>query len=149
MEAPENGDGLVLLAMVSHELRTPLATVRGSGSTLLDESSAIHPSEVREFHRIIFEQTDRMRALIADLPDVARIETGTLPVSPEPTDLAVLTDEAGNAFRIGGYRYNLGIDIPPEPPWVMADKSRIVQVLGNLLSNAAKHSRESSTTKVQ
>ena len=91
------------LAMVSHELRTPLATVRGSVSALLDEFSGMHPAEVRQFHRIIFEQTDRMRALIADLLDVARIATGALSVSPGPTDVAVLTAEAGNAFRIGGH----------------------------------------------
>ena len=136
------------LAMVSHELRAPLATVRGSVSTLLDEFSNMHPAEVRQFHRIIFEQTDRMRALIADLLDVARIETGTLPVSPEPTDLATLTGEAGNIFRIGGHKHNLRIDIPQDLPWVMADRLRIVQVLGNLLTNAARHSPESSTIRV-
>ena len=136
------------LAMVSHELRTPLATVRGSVSALLDEFSDMHPAEMRQFHRIILEQTDRMRALIADLLDVARIETGTLPVSPQPTDLAVLLGEAANAFRIGGYRHNLRIDIPQDLPWVMGDKSRIVQVLGNLLANAARHSPESSTISV-
>ena len=136
------------LAMVSHELRTPLATVRGSVSALLDEFSEMHPAEMRQFHRIILEQTDRMRALIADLLDVARIETGTLPVSPQPTDLAVLVGEAGNAFRIGGHRHNLKIDVPPDLPWVMGDKSRIVQVLGNLLTNAARHSPESSSISV-
>ena len=136
------------LAMVSHELRTPLATVRGSVSALLDEFADMHPAEVRQFHRIIFEQTDRMRAMITDLLDVARIATGTLPVSPEPTDLAVLTGEAGNAFRIGGHRHDLRIDIPIDLPWVMADRSRIVQVLGNLLTNAARHSPESSTIRV-
>ena len=136
------------LAMVSHELRTPLATVRGSVSALLDEPSGLHPAEMRQFHRIIFEQTDRMRALIADLLDVARIETGALSVSPAPTDLAVLAGEAGNAFRIGGHRHNLSIDIPPDLPWVMGDRSRIVQVLGNLLINAARHSPLSSTIMV-
>ena len=136
------------LAMVSHELRTPLATVRGSVSTLLDEFSEMHPAEVRQFHRIIFEQTDRMRALIADLLDVARIETGNLPVSPEPTDLAVLTGEASSAFRIGGNRHSLRIEVPPDLPWVMADRSRIVQVLGNLLTNAARNSPGSSIIRV-
>ena len=136
------------LAMVSHELRTPLATVRGSVSALLDEFSDMHPAEMRQFHSIILEQTDRMRALIADLLDVARIETGILPVSPQPTDVAVLIGEAGNAFRIGGHRHNLNIDIPPDLPWVMGDKSRIIQVLGNLLSNAARHSPVSSTIRV-
>ena len=136
------------LGMVSHELRTPLATVRGSVSALLDDFSDMHPAEVRQFHRIIFEQTDRMRELIADLLDVARIATGTLSVSPGPTDVAVLTDEVGSAFRIAGHSQNLRIDIPRDLPWVMADRSRIVQVLGNLLANAARHSPESSTIRV-
>ena len=136
------------LAMVSHELRTPLATVRGSVSALLDEFSGMHPAEVRQFHRIIFEQTDRMRALIADLLDVARLATGILSITPGPTDVAVLTAEAGNSFRIGGHGHNLRIDIPPDLPWVMVDRSRIVQVLGNLLTNAARHSPESSTIRV-
>ena len=133
------------LGMVSHELRTPLATVRGSVSTLLDKSADLHPTEIRQFHRIIWEQTDRMRALIADLLDVAHIETGTLPVSPEPTDLAVLADEVGNSFRLGGYRHRLHIETPDDLPWVMADRARMVQVLGNLLTNAARHSPESTT----
>ena len=136
------------LATVSHELRTPLATVRGSITALLDEFSEMHPAEMRQFHSIILEQTDRMRALIADLLDVARIETGTLPVSPQPTDLAALIGEAGNAFRISGHRHNLRIDIPSDLPWVMVDKSRIVQVLGNLLANAVRHSPEWSTIRV-
>ena len=136
------------LGMVSHELRTPLATVKGSVSALLDEFSDMHPAEMRQFHSIILEQTDRMRALIADLLDVAHIETGTLPVVPQPTDLTVVIGEAANTFRIGGHRHNLRIDMPRDLPWVMGDKSRIVQVLGNLLANAARHSPASSTISV-
>ena len=60
------------------------------------------------------------------------------------TDLAVLAGEAGNAFRIGGYGHSLRMDIPSDLPWVMADRSRVVQVLGSLLANAARHSPESS-----
>ena len=136
------------LAMVSHELRTPLATVRGSVSTLLDRFSKMQPAEVRQFHRIILEQSGRMSALIADLLDVARIETGTLPVALEPTDLAVLTGEASSTFRISGNRHNLRVEIPSDLPWVMADRSRIVQVLDNLLTNAARHAPETSTIRV-
>ena len=64
--------------------------------------SLLYPAEMRQFHRIIFEQTDRMSALIADLLDVARIETGTLPFSLEPTDLAALTSEAGSSNKKAG-----------------------------------------------
>ena len=136
------------LAMVSHELRTPLTSIRGSATALLDDSSALHPAEMRQFHRIILEQTDRMRGLIADLLDVARIESGALSVSPEPTDLAVLAGEAGSAFRAGGHRHTLRVELPPGLPWVMADRTRLVQVLGNLLANAARQSPESSAIRV-
>ena len=136
------------LAMVSHELRTPLATVKGSVTNLLDQSTALDPGEVRQFHRIIDHQIDRMRELTSDLLDVARIETGTLPVDPQPVDLAVLVDQARNAFANGGGRHTLTFDLPPDLPWVTADRMRIVQVLGNLLSNAARHSPETSAIRV-
>ena len=74
---------------------------------------------------------------------MARIETGTLPVNPEPSDAASLVDEAKSAFLSGGEGSNLRIDLPPDLPPVMADRRRIVQVLGNLLSNAARHSQGS------
>ena len=103
---------------------------------------------MRQFHRIIEREASRMRGLISDLLDVARIETGTLPVAPGPAEVAVLVDEARNAFLSAGGGNQLLIDLPQDLPWVMADRRRIVQVLGNLLSNAAAHSPESSSIRV-
>ena len=136
------------LAMVSHELRTPLTSVKGSITTLLDPPSPLNPAEMKQFHRIIDSQVDRMHVLISDLLDVARIETGTLAVSPEPTDVALLAGEARNGFRSGGGRHDIGLDLARDLPWVMADRLRMMQVLGNLLTNAAKHSPESSAILV-
>ena len=136
------------LAMVSHELRAPLTSIKGSAATVLGSATDMDPAVVRQFFRIIEEQADHMHALVADLLDVARIETGTLPVSPEPAEVAALVDRARKAFISVGGRNNLIIDVGPDLPLVMADKQRIVQVLGNLLSNAAKHSSESSVTRV-
>ena len=136
------------LAMVSHELRAPLTSVKGSIITLLNPSSPLNPAEILQFHRIIDSQTDQMRELIADLLDVARIDTGTLSVAPEPTDLAILVAEAREAFQSGGGQHTLLIDLPPELPLVMADRLRMVQVLNNLLFNAARHSQETSPIRV-
>ena len=136
------------LGMVSHELRTPLTSVKGSVTTLLDPSAALNPAETLQFHRIIDAQTDRMRKLISDLLDAASIETGTLSVVPTPVELAALVDEARNAFLSGGGRHTLHIDLAPDLPWVVADRLRIVQVLGNLLSNAARHSPEDSAIRL-
>ena len=136
------------LAMVSHELRTPLTSVKGAVASMLDPSQGLNLTETTQYLRVIDSQADRMRRLISDLLDVARIETGTLAVSPEPTDLALLVSEARNSFRSGGGRHNVQIDVAQDLPWVMADRLRMVQVLGNLLTNAARHSPESSPIQV-
>ena len=128
------------LGMVSHELRAPLTSIRGSADTLMDAQDSLDPAEMRQFHRIIREQADQMQGLITDLLDVARIDAGTLAVAPESSDVAVLVDRARNTFLSGGSRHDIRLDLPPDLPWVMADRRRIVQVLGNLLSNAARHS---------
>ena len=136
------------LGMVSHELRTPLTSIRGSATTMLDATSDLDPAEMRQFLRIIVEQADSMRDLIGDLLDVARIETGTLPVSPEPANLLTLVDRARNIFLLSGGKNRLEIHLSPDLPLVMVDRRRIVQVIGNLLSNAARNSPASSPIRV-
>ena len=136
------------LAMVSHELRMPLTSIRGAASALLESAADLDPAEMRQFHRIIVDRADHMRELIGDLLDVARIETGTLAVDPEPVEVAVLMDRARNAFTSTGDKNDLAINVAPGLPPVMADRRRIVQVIGNLLSNASRHSPESSVIKV-
>ena len=136
------------LAMVSHELRAPLTSVKGSVATLLGAPAPLNPAEMRQFHQIIDSQVDRMHLLISDLLDVARIETGALAVSPGATDVAMLIGEARNAFHAGGGRHDIEIELAKDLPWVMADRARMVQVLGNLLSNAARNSPESSPIRV-
>ncbi len=137
------------LGMVSHELRTPLTSITGSASTVLDSAKDLDPAVVRQFFRIIKDQAEHMNDLVSDLLDVARIETGTLPVGPEPAEVAVLVDRARNGFTNAGGKNILAIDVEPDLPLVMADRRRIVQVLGNLLSNAARHSPESSVIRLR
>ena len=137
-----------VLGMVSHELRAPLTSIRGSATTILDASAELDPAELRQFLRLIVEQADSMRDLIGHLLDVARIETGTLAVTPEPVETALLVDRAKHTFLSGGGRNNLDIDLPLDLPLVMADRRRIAQVISNLLSNAARHSSTSSDISV-
>ena len=136
------------LAMVSHELRAPLTSIKGSAATVLGSTADLDPAVVRQFLRIIEDQADHMNDLVADLLDVARIETGTLPVSPEPAEAAVLVDRARSAFSSAGGRNHLEIDVAPDLPLVLADRRRIGQVLVNLLSNAARHSPPPSAIRV-
>ena len=136
------------LGMVSHELRAPLTSIKGSADTLLDSWQDLDRAEMREFFRLIVEQTDHMRHLVADLLDAGRIDTGRLSISPEPSQVSGLVDRARNTFLSGGGRHTILIDLPRDVPRVMADRGRIVQVLNNLLSNAARSSPESSPIRV-
>ena len=136
------------LGVVSHELRTPLASIKGSATTLKTSANSLDPAEMELFFQIIDRQADQMSDLITNLLDMARIESGTLSVSPEPSDAAALVDRARNSFLSGGGRDNIHIDIEPDLPPVMADRRRIVQVIGNLLSNASQHSPESSAIRL-
>ena len=136
------------LAMASHELRAPLTSIKGSTATVLESPTDLDPAVIRQFFRIIGEQADHMHNLVSDLLDVACIETGTLAVSPEPAEAAGLVERARIAFTTAGDRNNLAIDIEPDVPLVLADRRRVVQVLGNLLTNAARHSSESSIIRV-
>ena len=136
------------LALVSHELRTPLAAVKGSITTLLEAEGELDPAETAQFFRIIRDQSDQMRFLIGDLLDVARIETGTLPVDPEPADMHMLVEEARSRFRAGHDRNPCEVEMADDLPLVMADRRRIIQVLSNLLVNAASYSPEGSPIAV-
>ena len=136
------------LGIVGHELRSPLVSIKGSTATVLGASPAPDPAEMLQFFRVIDDQADRMRGLIGELLDHGRIVTGTLSVSPEPVDVASLVDQARTTFVSGAGRHALDIDLPEDLPRVMADRARIVQVLGNLLSNAARYSPESSPIRI-
>ena len=137
------------LGMVSHELRAPLTSIKGAAATVLRASRIFGPAEVAQFFRIIDEQADRMDNLIGDLLDAGRIETGTLSVAPEPSDVAALVDQARGTFVSGGWRHTVRIDLPPGLPRVMADRQRLVQVLNNLLANTARHSPESAPIRIE
>ena len=136
------------LGLVSHELREPLVAIKGSAVTLLEEAPTLDPAEMREFHRLIVEQADHMRGLIGDLLDAGRIEAGMLSVTPEPSEAAGLVERARTTFLGGGARHEVLVDLPPDLPQVMADRRRVVQVLNNLLSNAARNAPESTDIRV-
>ncbi len=136
------------LGLVSHELRTPLAAIKGSTATVLGASPALDPVELHQFFRVVDEQADHMRGLIGDLLDAGRIEAGTLSVSPLPTDVKELVERARNAFLNGGAAHTVLVDLPEDLPRVVADGPRIVQVLNNLLANAARHSPTSLPIRV-
>ncbi len=136
------------VAMVSHELRTPLSSIKGSTASVLGASRTPDAAEMLQFFRVIDEQADRMLTLIGDLLDQGRIESGALSIFPEAADVAGLIDDAWRTLLGSGGKHALRVDLPVDLPSVMVDRGRIVQVLGNLFSNAARHAPEASPIRV-
>ena len=136
------------LGMVSHEMRFPLISIKGSTSTVLSTRPTPNLAEILQIIRIIDEQADHMRGVISDLLDAGHITTGTLSVSPESEDLAGMVEQARSTFLSGGARHAVHIDLPRDLPRMMADRQRIVQVINNLLANAARYSPESAPIQI-
>ena len=136
------------LGLVSHELRAPLMAIKGSASTALGSAPAPSRAELMQFFRIVEGQADHMHRLVGNLLDAGRIDAGTLSVDPEPTPVDALVDAARGTFAAGGARHPLRIDLPDDLPPVLADRERIAQVIGNLLSNAARHSPETEPISI-
>ena len=134
--------------MVSHELRAPLAAIKGFSATVLGSSTPFDFAEIRQYFGIIDEQADRLRELINSLLDITRIEAGMLSVTPQPTAVIALVDEAKNTFLRTGGRNAIEVEVSLGLPLINGDRLRILQVLNNLLSNASKFSPESSTIMV-
>jgi signal transduction histidine kinase len=131
------------VSTVSHELRTPLTTIRSLSESLLDgltDGGGIRLELQEQFLGIIVQESQRLSRMISQLLDLARIEAGKMEWRPEPFDLAEETAQVAQANR--ALFDSRGIDLVAgssgdEVP-VVADRDRVIQVLTNLLSNAAK-----------
>ena len=136
------------MGMVSHELRSPLVAIKGAAAMVLGASREFDMEELIQFFRIVDEQANLMDALVGDLLDAGRIAAGTLPVMPESAEFAVLAEQARSAFQNAGGRQTVVVNLPTDLPRVMVDGRRIVQVLNNLLANAARHSPPDSQIRL-
>ena len=126
------------LAMLAHELRNPLAPI-ASGAQLLGQDS-LDPARTRQISAIIARQARHMAGLVDDLLDVSRVTRGLVALSKARIDINEVVLEAleqvGEPLR--QKRHHLATTLLPAPAWVMGDRKRLVQVVGNLLHNAVK-----------
>jgi PAS domain S-box-containing protein len=128
------------LAMLAHELRNPLAPVRTAAQVL--KLSAPAAPCVQQMSDIIVRQVEHMTKIVDDLLDVSRVTRGLIHLSNTSVDLREVIGAAVEQCRpmIESHRHRLSLDVPNEPMRVRGDDVRLVQIVGNLLSNAAKYS---------
>lgn len=138
-----------LIANVSHDLRTPLTMIKAYSEMIRDLSG--DNKEKREEHlKVIIDETDRLTTLVNDMMDISKIESGLLVLNKENFDMCTLVKEIVARFSLANESSDLNLvtDIPKEA-YVKADKSKIQQVLYNLISNAINHSGDSKEIKVK
>ncbi len=127
------------LAILGHELRNPLAPIRVA-IAILQRHGPDDPMLVR-MRDLIDRQVQHMTRLINDLLDVSRITQGKINLKPEPVDVGVIARQAveTNLPVINTRGHQIVVSVPDEPLRVNGDTVRLTQVIGNLVSNAAKY----------
>ncbi|WGF88293.1 response regulator [Marinivivus vitaminiproducens] len=138
------------ISTVSHELRTPLTSIRGALGLLAGPAGAGLAAQSRQLIEIARRNAERLIALVNDILDIERIESGRLDMSLQPAALRPMIDEAiganGGYAREHGVTIRLATSVPDVT--VMVDSNRILQVMANLLSNAAKFAPKDSVIEV-
>jgi PAS domain S-box-containing protein len=135
------------VAAVSHELRTPLTSIYGFAETLLRQDVLFGEEERRTFLGYIASESERLTAIVDQLLNVARLDTGDLQVEPELIDVgSVVSEVVGTVETTNGHRFEL--DLPEEPLAAEADRDKVRQVFNILVENALKYSPRGGTVTV-
>lgn len=137
------------VANVSHELRTPVSSIKGYAETLLDGAMEDKGS-CREFISIIYQDSNRLAALIDDLLDLSKIESGKMNIVLSPLDIRPVLDRSLRVLEqlIKTKGLTVSVDAPSDLPKVLADDKRLAQVFLNLLDNAVKYTPEGGFIRV-
>jgi len=139
------------VSMVAHELKLPMTSIKGY-SDLIVKGAAGPVSEMQlQFLNVVSSNVDRMNKLVSDLLDISRIETGRLKLEVKPVAMQVVVEETLRTLRkhIEDKQQTLVVDVPEGLPEVMGDKSRLIQVLSNLVSNAYKYTLTGGSITVE
>ena len=129
-----------LMADVAHELRTPLTVLQGRLEGLLD---GVYPRDDDQL-AVLLEETRILSRLIDDLRTLALSESGALKMQKEVADVAALARDVARRFdaEAAARGITLAVEVAGEPPAVPIDRDRIQEALGNLLTNALRHTPE-------
>ncbi|MGH8185291.1 MAG: response regulator [Steroidobacteraceae bacterium] len=130
------------LAILAHELRNPLAPIRNAIEIM--SRFPIENPKLKWSREVIDRQAMHLTRLVDDLLDISRITRGTIKLAQEPVKIETIIARAVEALQpiITEHRHELSIDCPDGSLTVRGDLTRLVQVLGNLLNNAAKYTND-------
>src|SRR3954453_9390164 len=136
------------VSLVSHELRSPMAAVIGAARTLQDRWRMLSADQRESFLALIGDETARLAELVGDVLDTSRIEAGTVSYRFEEVDLGRVVDEAIETAVLAQQEGPVVASGHGALPAIRGDRTRLRQVLGNLIENAVKYSPEGAEVRV-
>lgn len=138
------------VSTVSHELRTPLTSIRGSLGLVAGEVTGELPAQAKALIDIAYSNTERLLALINDILDIEKIQSGEIDFDLKPQPLLPLVEQAISANKGYAERHHVTFTLVEGLPDVMVnvDGERLMQVMSNLLSNAAKFSHADGKVEI-
>lgn len=139
------------LGIVAHDIRSPLSVVKMYAMVLIRQLEEEKQADALQHLQTIKRNADLSLELVADLLDIAAIESGKLTLRPCSTDLVSLVGRTVEVNRLLAERKAIGIQYEPDPglPRLTVDPLRIVELLNNLLNNAVSYSPEETTIAVK
>ncbi|MED4933755.1 two-component system histidine kinase PnpS [Heyndrickxia coagulans] len=136
------------VANVSHELKTPVTSVKGFAETLLD-GAMYDEATLREFLKIIYDESDRLHRLISDILDLSRIEQHRIPLKMEELNVVDVITETAQTMRKRIEKKQLELVLPQKRHVMMeADKDRLRQILLNLVTNAIAYTPDKGRIEI-
>jgi signal transduction histidine kinase len=134
------------MADVTHELRTPLSVIRGQAEAIAD---GVYPADAAHLAPIL-DATQTLDRLVDDLRTLVLTDAGNLVLTKEPTDLGQLVQDTVDSFRSQAESAGVSLttQVADNSPTVAVDPARIRQVIGNLLSNAIRHTPSGGSVTV-
>ncbi len=134
-----------MLNAVSHDLQTPLASIRGALDNLDDPELDLDVETTRSLVQLARDQTRRLSRLVSNLLDMTRVEAGVTRLHLEPVEVV---DLVGAALQNVEDEKRFNVDLEPELPLVRGDLALLVQVLVNLLENAARYAASGGSVEL-
>jgi signal transduction histidine kinase len=136
------------VANVSHELRTPLTSIQGFAQAILD-GTAEEVAAQQHAAQVIFDESDRLKRLVEELLDLARIDAGQIEFTRERVDLNAIIANVVERIGMRADEANVEIELLlPVLPAMKGDGDRLAQVFTNLVDNAIKHSPKGGHVRI-
>jgi signal transduction histidine kinase len=137
-----------LVATVAHELRSPLTGVKGFVQALLNRWDKLNDDQKKLMLTTVSVDSDRLSRLIAELLDIARLDTGRLQLHPRPSDAAVLAERVVSSVQQTTTSRPIELHVDPDLPSVTVDPDKFTQVVTNLVENGVRHGEGTVTVHV-